>query len=189
MLARLSGKCLFTVAEIASCLARRGKRALRPEDVSRQFDTEDGSDRREWLGAGRWDGEIADADLRAEVKRAHSVLHDVEFLLAVSADAAVRGQVDCLWEDAHGGRHVLTVTSGERAAKGRRAKPEDWPLGLVLAAVALYRQTGTWPRTVTAYNVTTGTVRRGDGDQLPHAAALTAVSGAVNELRRETLPA
>ena len=49
--------------------------------------------------------------------------------------------------------------------KRRGAKREDWPLNVVLASVAVQRQTGQWPRTMTAYNRTTGSVLRGDGDR------------------------
>jgi len=194
---RLSGKRLFTVAEIEGWLERRGKRPLRPEDVAPQFDTEDGSDRREWQRAGGWDwpdpggalDRIADPEVRAELARARSLLRDVEFLLDVPEGAAVRGLIECLWEDTDGGRHLLAFTSGDRPAKRRRSKSREWPLGLVLAAVALHRQTGAWPRTAIVCDCATGTVRRGDGGRLPHAEALAAVAAAVSGLRRETLPA
>jgi hypothetical protein len=102
--------------------------------------------------------------------------------------AAVRGLIDCLWEDEEGGRHLLTFTPG-RPRKRRGTKRDDWPLGVVLAAVAVQRQAGTWPRTVAVYNPATGGVLRGDGDRLPHAGTLAEVVAAVNGLRRETLPA
>jgi ATP-dependent helicase/nuclease subunit A len=174
--ARLSGKRLFTVAEIEGWLSRRGKRRLRPEDVAPQFDTEDGSDRRDLQHT-----EIP------EPPGARAVLRDVEFLLEMREGAAVRGRIDCLWEDEEGGRHLLSSASG-RPRKRRGAKSEDWPLGVVLAAVAVQRQTGAWPRTVTVYDPAAGAMLRSDGDRLPYAEVLAAVAGAVSDLRRETLP-
>jgi hypothetical protein len=188
--ARLAGKRLFTVAEIENWLARsRGRRrpALRPEDVAPQFDTEDGSDRREWQPAGA--ALVRDERLKAELGRARSCLYDVEFFLDVPAadglfsdTVAVNGRIDCLWEDAEGRRHLLTLPA--RSAGGGR-----WPLGPVLAALAVRRQTGAWPASVTVYDPATGAVLREDGGRLPHAEAVAAVAAAVSGLRRETLPA
>jgi ATP-dependent helicase/nuclease subunit A len=191
---RLSGKRLFTVAEIEEWSApragprRRRAAPLRAAAVAPQFDAEDGSDRRDWQWpAGRpreamLDG-LADAALRAEVARARNCLCEVEFLLDVPGErAAVRGLIDCLWEDDEGGRHLLAFTFSDRP-------PKSWPLDPVLAAVALQRQTGVWPRTVTLYHPPTGTILRDDGGRLPHAEALAAVASAVTGLRRETLPA
>jgi ATP-dependent helicase/nuclease subunit A len=180
---RLSGKRLFTVAEIEGWLSRRGKRPLRPEDVAPQFDTEDGSDRRDWRRGAR--GDIADPGLRAEFDRARVVLCDVEFLIEIPGGAAVRGRIGCLWEDEEAGRHLLTFAPERPRKKG----DPEWPLGAVLAAVAVRRQTGTWPRTVIVYDRTTGAVLRGDGDRLPHAQALAEAGAAVSALRRETMPA
>jgi ATP-dependent helicase/nuclease subunit A len=185
---RLSGKRLFTVAEIENYRNRSPKRPLRPEEVAPQFDTEDGSDRREWEPVGT--ALAQDQWLKAELSRARSCRHDVEFLLEVPGDgAAVRGRTDCLWEDAEGARHLVAITSGRRPTKRRRSKSEQWPLGLILAAVALQRQTGAWPASVTAYDPASGAVLRGDGSALPHEEALAAVAAAVSGLRRETLPA
>jgi hypothetical protein len=183
---RLSGKRLFAVAEIEGWLSRRGKRPPRPEDVAPQFDSEDGSDRRDWQRGTR--DNIADPWLRAELGRARAVLLDVEFLIDMPEGAAIRGRIDCLWDDEDGGRHLLTFAP-DRSRKRRGTKREGWPLGVVLAAVAVQRQSDTWPRTVTVYDPATGGVRRGDGDRLPHAEALAEAAAAVSALRRETLPA
>jgi ATP-dependent exoDNAse (exonuclease V) beta subunit len=177
---RLSGKRLFTVAEIEGWRSRRGKRPLRPEEVAPQFDAEDSSDCRDWPR----EGPIADPSVGAELARARTVLRDVEFLLEMPEGAAVRGLIDCLWEDEEGRRHLLTFAPGRP-----RKRRGDWPLGVVLAAVAVHRQTGAWPRTVAVYNSQTGGVSRCDGDQLPHEEALAEVAAAVSGLRRETLPA
>jgi ATP-dependent helicase/nuclease subunit A len=188
---RLSGKRLFTVAEVEGYRNRspKSKRPLRPEEVAPQFDTEDGSDRRDWEAVGA--PLVQDRRLKAELGRARSCLYDVEFFLNVPAGeglfseaVAVCGRIDCLWEDAEGCRHVLML-SARSASKGR----SSWPLGPVLAAVALQRQTGAWPASVTAYDPATGAVLRGDGAGLPHEEALAAVAAAVSGLRRETLPA
>jgi ATP-dependent helicase/nuclease subunit A len=182
---RLSGKLLFAVAEIEGWLSRRGKRPLRPEDVAPQFDTEDGSDGRAWRRGALDD--VADAGVRAELVRARATMRDVEFLVEMPEGAAVRGLIDCLWEDEQGGRHLLTFATG-RPRKRRGSKRGDWPLGVVLGAVAIQRQTGAWPQTVAVYNPETGGVLRGDGDRLPHAEALAEAAAALSALRRETLP-
>jgi ATP-dependent helicase/nuclease subunit A len=185
---RLSGKRLFTVAEIESYRNRATKRPLHAEKVAPQFDTEDGSDRREWEGVGP--ALVQDEWLKAELGRARSCRRNVEFLLEVPGEgAAVRGRIDCLWEDTEGGRHLLVLTSGRRPTKRCRSKSEQWPLGPTLAAVALHRQTGAWPASVTVYDPAGGAALRGDGGALPHEEALAAVAAAVSGLRRETLPA
>src|SRR5205085_2372177 len=114
------------VAEIEAWLGRRSKRPPRPEEVAPQFDTEDGSDRRDWQRPAD-DLRFVAPEVQAALSRARRSLYDVEFLLDVDG-AVVRGVVDCLWEDEDGGRHLLAVTSGDG--------PLDWPLGVVLAAVA-----------------------------------------------------
>ncbi len=182
---RLAGKRLFAVAEIEGWLSRRGKRPLRPDEAAPQFDTEDGSDCRAWPHAVALD-DIADLGVRAELARARTVLRDVEFLLEMPEGAVIRGAIDCLWEDDEGGRHLLVVG---RRRKRRGSKSGEWPLAAVVAAVAVRRQTGSWPRTVTAYDPAAGAVLRGDGDRLPHAEALAEAAAAVSALRRETLPA
>jgi ATP-dependent helicase/nuclease subunit A len=186
---RLSGKRLFAVAEIESYRSRPSKRPLRAEEIAPQFDAEDGSDRREWGAVGA--ALVQDEWLKAELGGARSCLYDVEFFLNVtsaeglfSESVAVCGRIDCLWEDAEGLRHVLTLAA--RSASRGRSK---WPLGAILAAIALHRQTGAWPASVTVYDPTTGAIRRGDGTGLPHDEVLAAVAAAVSGLRRETLPA
>ncbi len=185
---RLSGKRLFSVAEIERWLSRRGKRPLRPEDVAAQFDTEDGSDRRDWPSTGAPLNDITDGAVRSELEQARNLLRDGEFLLDMPEGAVVRGVIDCLWEDEAGMRHLLSF-SDDRPRRRRGAKREEWPLGLVLGAVAVRRQTGAWPRTVIVCNRATGGAVRGDGDQLPHADALAEAAAAISALRRETLPA
>jgi ATP-dependent helicase/nuclease subunit A len=213
--AHLSGKRLFTVAEVEDW---RAKRVPRPEDVAPQFDTEDGSDRRDWhrprddlrraaatdrersirAVLDRWDfrepqsegtlGTFLTSEVRAELARARQCHRDVEFLLDVAEGAVIRGVIDCLWQDEEGCRHLLAFAFAA-PPKGRRSKSKNWPLGIVLAAVALQRQSGAWPRTATVYNFATGTIVRSDGGALPHEEALAAVAAAVNGLRRQTLPA
>jgi ATP-dependent exoDNAse (exonuclease V) beta subunit len=133
---------------------------------------------------------FADSEARVELGRARRCLRDVEFLLDVPEEGVtLRGLIDCLWEDEDGRRHLLAFAAGNSPRKRRRAKSANWPLAPVLAAVALQRQSGAWPETVTAYDLATGDVLRGDGGRLPHAEALAAVAAAVTELCRETLPA
>jgi ATP-dependent helicase/nuclease subunit A len=179
---RLSGKRLFTVAEIEGWLSRRGKRPLRPEEIAQQFDTEDGSDQRDWQRGTR--DNITDPGLRAESDRARAVLRDVEFLIEMPEGAAVRGRIECLWEDEEGGRHLLTFAP----ERPRKKRGPQWALGAVLAAVAVRRQSGAWPQSVIVYDPASGAVQRGDGDRLPHAEALAEAAAAVSALRRETLP-
>jgi ATP-dependent helicase/nuclease subunit A len=185
---RLSGKRLFRIAEVENWLAHQTSPqrqqghpllALRACDIAPQFDTEDGSDQREWQAVGA--ALVQDEGLKAELGRARSCLYDVEFFVNVSA-AAVCGRIDCLWEDTEGRRHLLIVLA-------RSASKDGWPLGPVLAAVAIQRQTGVWPASVTAYDPATSAILRGDGGTLPHEEALAAVAAAVSGLRRETLPA
>ncbi len=243
--ARVAGKRIFTVAELERFLKRpkgRGRSAspLRAADVARQFDREDGADRREWarpgdeFGAreeeasarpardvlsvwdfrdpegwrmlfaarGREDGAAAEEILarfaasptRAALALARTRQRDVEFLLDVPAGGglfggservAVRGVIDCVWEDAAGGRHLLAFSAGAPAT-GRRAKGAI-PLGLALAACAVRRQFGAWPADVRLYDLPTGKVVEVPGDDPGHEAALSAVADVVNDIQRQQI--
>jgi ATP-dependent helicase/nuclease subunit A len=177
--ARLSGKRLFTIAEIARWLTRTSSPgAVRAADVALQFDSEDGSDRRDWqLPADR-------ARPTPAVGREQG-LRDVEFLLAVGPEGAVvGGLIDRLWVDEEDRRHLLVSGCGEDVVLC-----DGWPLAVILAAVAVQRQFGAWPRTVTYHDLLTGIPREGDGASLPHEKALAAVGAAISALRRQTLPA
>jgi hypothetical protein len=58
-----------------------------------------------------------------------------------------------------------------------------------VAACAVHRQTGDWPRSVTFFDLPTGAAVRADGDALPFEQALAEVAAAVSGLRRQSLPA
>jgi hypothetical protein len=113
---------------------------------------------------------FADSPTCADLAAARACRRGVEFLLD---GPAVRGVIDCLWEDAAGGRHLLCF------ARPSQTEP---PLPLVLAAAALHRQTGDWPRTATLYDLASGAVVRRVGDSLPHDRVVAEVAAAVNDL-------
>ncbi len=139
---------------------------------------------------------FANSKVRAELTRARSCQHDVEFFLDVRAEglfgtadsAVVQGLIDRLWADEEGGHHLLNFTFGEAPRKRRGSKAAEWPVGAVLAAVAIQRQTGSWPRTVTVYDLASGAALRGEGGQLPQAEVLAVVAAAVKGLRCEAMP-
>src|SRR5262249_21315466 len=125
--------------------------------------------------------------VRGELAQERGCFRSVEFLMDCPAEeglfperVTVRGVIDCLWEDGEGGRRLLGFVLGER-----KRRSAEWPLGLLLAAWAVERQTGARPRTVACYDFVNGAIQRIDGGQLPCDKALAAVAAAVSGLRRE----
>jgi hypothetical protein len=102
----------------------------------------------------------------------------MEYLLSLAdlapagaAPPALRGRLGCLWRDGDGWRVLLFTRgpTGERLREG--------PLrAAVLAAEAVRRQTGAWPREVALYAWADGTAVRKDGRRLPHRRILPEVA-------------
>lgn len=136
---------------------------------------------RDFLAAGL--AMFAESDLRNRLAAATEVWRDVEFLLAVSESGddgpVVRGQIDLLWREGDGGWRVFGCEAAPPAG-------DPWcrrRSGLLAAALAVRRQTGSWPVTVGLIRLATGgVVTITPNDRLVAAALqqLMAVAGEVS---------
>jgi ATP-dependent helicase/nuclease subunit A len=128
---------------------------------------------------------FAASTFRATLAAAGSCQHDADYLLRLPDGndlPTLRGSIDCLWQDAKGGRHLLFYTFG--AAPGDAGWNERLP-ELVLAATAVYQQTGAWPSDVTLFNLRDGSSIRRSASRLPHRRVLAQVAADLTALVRQ----
>jgi hypothetical protein len=164
-LAGRSARCVSVEELEASLVGPRGHSA-EPSEVQRLLER------------------LAAPELRSSL--AGAVWHrDVEYLLTLKENLpAVHGRIEVLWQDEDERWHLL-FTSGEPISGA--AQGEEWKrrqTSLVLAATAIHRQTGTWPRSVTlAFLHDGGTVTRAGG-RLPHRSVLAEVERGLGKMAR-----
>ena len=127
---------------------------------------------------------FAASPLRAELAQATTVRYGVEFLLR--RDAVLRGTVDCLWQDAKGGWHLLDFVTEDIATEERPAFTEARRKSLALAASAVHQRTGAAPWGAALFFADGRTVRW-TARQLHVAKALADADAAVSAIARRTL--
>jgi ATP-dependent helicase/nuclease subunit A len=118
---------------------------------------------------GEWEGMLARfsaSELRRHLASGESWRREIEYVIPPGEPGTpgVAGTLDCLWQTAEGW-HLLfyqfdAVSDRERCWKERL--PE-----LVLAAEAVRRQSGSWPRSVTLAFLSDATAIRRSGNRLP----------------------
>jgi hypothetical protein len=124
---------------------------------------------------------FAQSETFGQLAAARSCLRDVEYVVPLTDEGApaaedlplVRGVIDCLWEDEKGNRHLLAF------APKRDKEGQDRPIELVFAALAVQRQFGVWPKTVTRYFFEDGQSVRRSGNRLRHRDLLAEVRSAL----------
>ncbi len=78
----------------------------------------------------------------------------------------VQGVIDCVWQDADGQWHLLYFTAETLAKAERDRYWKQRQREIVLAATAMQRQTGTWPKTVQLCLLAEGEMIRRAGNRL-----------------------
>ncbi len=82
-----------------------------------------------------------------ELATAQSRQWGVEFALNLGTNLpVVQGVIDCVWQDADGQWHLLYFTAETLAKAERDRYWKQRQREIVLAATAMQRQTGTWPK-------------------------------------------
>jgi hypothetical protein len=136
-------------------------------------------------------GRFAASELRRQLAEARACRREVEYLLDLSTPAeplpVVSGSLDCLWQDADGHWHLLFYTAEPVPAGGRDGIWRERRLGLVLAAEAVRRQTGSWPRGVVLHSLADGGSVRRAGGRLQPRAALAGAAAALSAFSRQPL--
>ncbi len=111
---------------------------------------------------------FAASGLFARMSAAKACHRDLEFLLpwpgekappGLRAPPAVRGVIDCVWQDERGGWHLVCLAP----------HPVPRP-GLVFWAHAVKELFGTWPEDATVYSFDDGTTRQWGGNEVRRAA-------------------
>jgi ATP-dependent helicase/nuclease subunit A len=142
----------------------------------------------------RWLERFASSETRRTLAAALRLRRDVEFVLRWPCPdqdgeaVCLRGMLDLLWEDAAGGRHLLLfgtrpVRRGEEENALAGRKP-----GLLLAAHAVRQQWGGWPKTAAFFYLPSGQNLSLTSRQMQQRQMLAAVSRALSDLARRTLP-
>jgi hypothetical protein len=128
---------------------------------------------------------FAASPLREEIAQATTVRHGVEFLLR--RETVLRGIVDCLWQDAKGGWHLLDFVTEDVPAEERSAFTEARRKSLALAASAVHQRTGAAPKGAALYFFADGRTVRWTARQLQVAKAFADADAAVSAIARRTL--
>jgi hypothetical protein len=131
--------------------------------------------------------QFAPTETCRELATAALCLRDVEYELQVD-ETVVRGVLDMAWQDAAGAWHLLALTLSDRTPTKCW---EEQQARMTLAATALHRQMGTWPKTVQLWCASSGEVLRRVGNRLPSRRVLAEVanaSGSMNSSARPSNP-
>jgi hypothetical protein len=132
--------------------------------------------------AGRLLERFAASEERRRLAGAAALRRGVEYLLVLEEGLpAVFGHIDFLWQDGDGRWHLLAPCFEPVSGAGREACWKQRQTGLVLAAAAVQRQTGAWPRSVTLAFLPDGSALGRPGSRLPHASVLAAVKRGLAE--------
>jgi ATP-dependent helicase/nuclease subunit A len=136
-------------------------------------------------------GRFAASSLRQQLADARTCHREVEFLASWPDDDAdsfaLRGLIDCLWQDQTGVWHLLDYITDRQQSHKSDPSWERRKSGLVLAAWAVQRQLAAWPRSVSLCCLETGLVRSWSGRQLQQRKVLAAARDALRLLRRQVV--
>jgi ATP-dependent helicase/nuclease subunit A len=132
-----------------------------------------------------WLAHFAASPLREDIAQATTVRHGAEFLLR--REAVLRGIVDCLWQDAKGGWHLLDFVTEDVPAEECPAVTEARRMNLAVAASAVHQQIGAAPKDAALYFFADGRTVRWTARQLQVAKALADADAAVSAIARRTL--
>jgi ATP-dependent helicase/nuclease subunit A len=124
---------------------------------------------------------FAASETRRQLAEAKVCHREVEFLLPLEnceSPAAIRGLIDCVWQDEQGDWHLLMYATEAISDSGRRQEDRRMA-GQILGALAARQQFGAWPKTVNRYDLKEGQVVRLSGSRLPHRKTLAEARAAL----------
>jgi hypothetical protein len=134
---------------------------------------------------------FAASPLRQQLADAHTCHREVEFLATWPDDDAesfaLRGLIDCLWQDQDGAWHLLDYITDRQCTHKSDASWRRRKSSLVLSAWAVQQRLGAWPHSVSFCSMETGLVLSWGGRQLQQRKVLAATRDALRLLRRQVV--